>query len=252
MVVLYASERNWLALHRPEFPLAGPVIGTVAWPAFLALASEAECCVVAIPAGPRAAVLDDLRAFRAAAPRAPLVLVADRSLPSAVATLGEVVRPPIQLRRLWPAMQRACTTSLLLEAAELGARAERHAVVRAAFVAACRADPPIHGVAALAALAGCHRRTLWRHWRAVADDAGAPSLEGLLDWILVLRACVQYRGPRRWATAAAHLGVHRHTLARAVAGTTGGDLAALTPDAVPDLRAAFRCRVLAPFIGTRA
>lgn len=252
MVVLYASERNWLALSRPEFPLAGPVIGTVAWPTFLTLAPEAECCVVAIPAGGYAPVLDDLRAFRNSSPRAPLVLVADRTIPPTVAALGEVVRPPIQLRRLWPAMQRACTKSLLLNAAELGARAERPTVLRTAFVAACRADPPVHSVAALATLASCHRRTLWRHWRSVADGADAPSLEGFLDWLLVLRACAQYRGPRRWATAAARLGVHRHTLARAVADTIGGDLTAFTPDVAPELRSVFRRRVLEPFIGPRA
>ena len=65
----------------------------------------------------------------------------------------------------------------------------------------------------LAAVAGCDRRTLWQHWRGVADGSDL-RLQDVLHWFLLLRAATLKTPSRSWATVADELGMHAQTLGR--------------------------------------
>jgi hypothetical protein len=248
MFALYASERHWLAFARPELPLADPVVGTITWEAFYAIAPTADCSVVAVQPADATVAYGRLLTFMVEYPFAPVVVVADRGIPPQLRLMCEVIRPPLKRRRIWPAIQRASTRSLLAEAAVRAEESQHHpAILRTAVAAACRSDPPLHSVAVLADIVGCHRRTLWRHWHETSPAGAATSLLDLLDWILMLRLCLIRPGPSPWDMVAARVGVHRQTLARIARRTTALPLRELTPDIAPRIRRAFRQTILDPF-----
>jgi hypothetical protein len=248
---LFATERNWLALSRPHLPLAAPVVGTVGWQAFVALAPAAECGIVAVPPAHGAAMREPLRRFHRTHPFTPIVLVADGDLPPDVAALGVVVRAPLEAVRLWPAIQQACTDTLLLESAARFAAAERHPpLLRRALALACTAAAPIRTLGELARATGCDQRTFREHWRRADPLARTLRLEDVLDWLLLLRAC-RGRSPRTsWGAVAATLGVQREELRRIAVTHAGVRLRDLAPDTGPRLRALFRQTVLDPFVAS--
>ena len=244
---LYANERNWLAFSRPHLPLAVPVVGTVGWQAFLVLADAAECCIVAVPRHPPAALLDNLQRFRNGHPGAALVLIAEGPLPPGAGKWGDVVRPPLRAERLWPAIQRATTRALLARAAM---RFEQMPLVphtlRRALATLCRATEPIRSVTELAHAVGCHRRTLWYHWQRASVWRGAVRLEDVVDWVLLLHAASSACQPIPRTAIPGALGIHRYTLRRILSDFAGLRLRDLAPDACPRIRDLFQAAILEP------
>ena len=86
--------------------------------------------------------------------------------------------------------------------------------LRGAAVALCALDTGPTSVTALCALLGVHRRTLWYQWRTRVRGSTA-RLEDAIIAVVLLRASVRWAAGASWQGAAAAVGVHRHTLARA-------------------------------------
>lgn len=245
MFAVFAPGRNWLALTRPELPLSEHVVATVGWDAFLALAPAASCSLVALPGTQRSVWHDRLGAFRAAHPFAPLVIVADTALPPSVAAAAEVIRPPLVLRRLWPAMQRAETRMLLREGAHRLASATSHVPrLRRALEVACLGEAAIPTVSAAARAVGERAGALRAEWRSVCAPRTAVGLDEVLDWVLMLRLCAARLASTDGEAAETATSVHRHTISRVALRVAQMPLRQITPDASPRIRAAFRRVVL--------
>ena len=102
-------------------------------------------------------------------------------------------------------------------------------------------------------VAGCHRRTLWYHWRrALADGSTTLRLEDFLDWLLVLRAAGRKTSNRGWHYVAESLGVHEHTIARLAKNLAGLSLSELGFVDRQSLLRRFDESVLQPLLGADA
>lgn len=247
MFAVFAPGRNWLALTRPELPLAEPVVATVGWDAFLALVPVATCGLVALPETRRDLWYARLRVLRADYPFTPLVLATDAPLPSGLDATVESVRLPMSLRRLWPAIQRAATRTLLLECVNRLPAGNNSSILRYALELACVGDRALLTVQQLARRMGIPTAALRGEWQAqVAAVDGGPSLEDLLEWIFLLRACAD-RPPNSHANAAKYP-IYRPSFSRIAERLVHLPIRQLTPDTAPRLRATFRRAVLDPLL----
>jgi hypothetical protein len=249
MFALFAGERNWLTMDQPRTPFPVPVVGALGWQAFTCLTRAAECAIVLLPPADGVAarrLIADVRSLRRDRPYVPLVLVTAGAHAAELFGLGEVVQAPVEAVRLWPACQRACTRALLDETRDAFRRRGEPRRLWRALAAACDMAMPASSVGALASAAGCHRRTLWHHWRSRSPLAPTLDLDDVLDRLVLLRACASRRRGVTWELVALRLGVRRRMLSRIAARVAGLTLRDLSPDALPRVRAAFRQEVLTP------
>jgi hypothetical protein len=120
-------------------------------------------------------------------------------------------------------------------------------LLRSALAQACRSGQPVQSVHALAAIAGRDRRTLARLWRVSLSGTGF-RLKDFLDWLLIVRALSRKHHRVSWAAIATELGVHEHTLARAVHRLLGVRLGELGNCGELAVAERFARAVLAPML----
>lgn len=201
------------------------------WAPFERDAEAAECSVTLIPWLGTSEV-DQLRAFKSRQPLHPVVLVTRGDMQNArqlkAVDVEEVIWLEEMDRELGDAVARTCTLSHTRTFCVAMRDADYlPGCLGPALARACTAEPPLRTVQKLATLAGCDRRTLWQHWKCVADGE-ALRLQDVLHWFLLLRAATRKTPGRSWATVAEELGVHPQTLGRIsqqLAGLTLRDLA---------------------------
>jgi hypothetical protein len=236
--------------------LAGETVVSVpSWPLAVTLGSQVDCALVAVP--PRA-VFDAtgaIHTLREEHPTLPIVCAADAGERGEIVRAGgahEFIRFADTAAAVAAAIQAACTAALLERAAALLQGVDgMPPALRCALVHLCAADPPPRAVAELAAAVPVHRRTLWYQWRQFAGDLPL-RLEDVVAWVLLLRASILRLRGSSWTEAAAALGLHRHTVARAGERLAGVRLPRATSDLTrtyaATLRRAFLSKVLKPLL----
>jgi len=236
--------------------LAGEsVVSVPSWPPAMTLGSQVDCALVAVP--PRAAfdATEAIHTLREEHPALPIVCAADAGERGGIVRAGgahEVIRYADTAAVVAAAIQAACTAALLERAAALLHSADgMPPALRYALVHLCAADPPPRAVAELAAAVPVHRRTLWYQWRQYVRDVPL-RLEDVVTWVLLLRASILRLRGSSWTEAAAALGIHRHTVARAGKRLAGIRLpraaSDLTRAHAATLRRAFLSKVLKPLL----
>jgi hypothetical protein len=116
---------------------------------------------------------------------------------------------------LWPAVRRARGSGFLQPVLRVVERSLlRYPPLQRALGHACRAERPIRSLGQLAAVSGCDRRTLWRHWHDAVASRVSLRLEDVLDWLILLHAVGRKEQSRSWSSVATELQIHPHTLGR--------------------------------------
>jgi hypothetical protein len=196
-------------------------------------------------------IIERLEALRVQYPRKPLVLAtrkdADNVRLLRRIAIDEVVWTEDMEHSLGGAIERARGSSVFQDiAARFDGATHLPLKLRTALAHVFRLPKPIPTLEDLAAIVGCDRRTLWRLWvSAVPRDAGL-RLQDVLDWNLLLHACVLRGQAPSWSGVARKLSVHEHTLARAAKRLTGlslRQLAETSPDVIVGI---FHDRALMP------
>ncbi|HEY0018950.1 MAG TPA: hypothetical protein VGC13_21800 [Longimicrobium sp.] len=230
MLAFYVPDSRFRQRVRRAVPTApGPM--EEEWAPFERAAEAAECSVAVIPWLGTDAV-DQLTGFKVRNPLHPVVLVTRGDMQNARQLKAVQVEEVIWLeemdRELGDAVSRTCTLSHTRTfCVAMGDADYLPGCLGPALSRACTAEPPLRTVQKLAALAGCDRRTLWQHWKCVADGSEL-RLQDVLHWFLLLRAATLKTPGRAWASVAAELGLHPQTLGRLsqqLAGITLRELA---------------------------
>jgi hypothetical protein len=258
MLALFALNQTTLLRVARTMRACETLERTGSWRRLEMLAHGASCSIVVLPWLELDGGAAQLSSLRSRAPFSPLVLVTTKDANNARA-LGRVgVEEVVWLHEidaaLAPAVSRACAQSLLRRVASALEQADRLAPrLRSALAFACRSEAPIRSEAELAKAAGCHRRTLWYHWRrALGGGSVSLRLEDFLDWLLVLRAAGRKTSNRGWHYVAESLGVHEHTIARLAKHLAGVSLSELGFVDRQALVERFGKEVLHPLLGSRA
>jgi hypothetical protein len=93
----------------------------------------------------------------------------------------------------------------------------------AALARACRIPHPVRSIGQLAHLAGCHRSTLLRKWRASTRRGSRPHF--FIDWLLVVHALsLKRRHASNWLAVAQRMSVKEQTIRAAARRTFGSRL----------------------------
>ncbi|MEA2725300.1 MAG: hypothetical protein QOH59_3071 [Gemmatimonadales bacterium] len=174
-----------------------------------------------------------LRSLKERYPLQPIVLVTSKDADNARDLRSAGVEEVVWLSEievgLWPAVSRAKDSGFLRPIIEAVDRSLfRYPLLRRSIGYACRAVRPVRSIAQLAAVSGCDRRTLWRHWHDAVAPRVALRLEDVLDWLILLHAVGRKEPSRSWSSVAAGLQIHPHTLGRICARLTGRSLRMLT------------------------
>ncbi|HEX7052281.1 MAG TPA: hypothetical protein VF188_18890 [Longimicrobiales bacterium] len=255
MFALYAPDRTYLQRVKSSIPSDAVRIATGWWPDFARAAGAADCSIIAVGRLAPGAVVSRLRMLKRRLPAHPVVLVTSSDPDNArllVALPVEQVVWTSEIEQTLPlAVERALTGGLLQRlAGALEAAGQLPVRVRRALALACRSNPPIRTVSALATAIGCDRRTLWLDWRSTF--AVPPfRLEDFLDWILLFHAVGRKVRGRSWAAVAAESNVHRQTLASLAARLMGRRLSELAAGGRADVGRRFEREVVRPLLGNR-
>jgi hypothetical protein len=217
---------------RACLPTHAEVVCEERWAPFEETAVHADCAIAVIEWLDRAAGTHDLASFKARFPFQPVVLLTSRDADNArgIADLhvDEVVWLNEVERALAPAIERARTRGFLwCLGGELALSTALSPLLRQALKQACRSRRPPLSVTDLAEIVHHDRRTLWRHWHAMATADRTMRLEDFLGWIMLLQATTWREAGHSWREVAAQLGVHEHTIARTARRLTGWTLRSL-------------------------
>jgi AcrR family transcriptional regulator len=253
MLAIYSEAAERRRMH--QLSRSGDLV-TDDWRLF-ELTLPAADCSVAVVRWLADQFVARLSAVRAQCPFQPIVLVTSRDPENARRLKDLDVEEVIWLleveHQLSHAVERALASSLLRRAAHVFASSEHLSpVLRLALTQACRIDQPVRTVAALAAIAGCDRRTLWRHWHTAIGVSPELRLEDLLSWLLLLRAAGRKTRDHGWCAAAIAVGVHEHTLSRLTQRLSGRTLRELGADGHRLLAEQFARRVMSRFLSHTA
>lgn len=217
--VVYCTQQDLLRKLDAALAGVGPRV-TTEWPAFRAAFATSECGIVTVPwirqLPGLSACLSVLNAER---PFTPVILVtnahAEHLRHLSRAKIEEVVWVGELEHRLPQVVTRLQAEAPLARlAAAFESTRGAPPLLRRAFTVACRHEVALHSLTDVARVVGCHRGTLWYHWRRTLKDDTSVRMEDLLDWILLCRAKARKQQGRSWSQAASELGVHDHTLRR--------------------------------------
>lgn len=190
MLALFAADPLLLRRLPALLPAGVEVRIASRWNQLDRLHPEASCAVVCIEhLGTNNAVARLCR-LKARHPSFRVILVTRWTLDNARCLKDLALEEVVWLRELDRELARAVRTAcgrvgVRSLADELGSAHRLPARLRDGLVLACRSEPPIRTINALAAAAGCDRRTPWREWHRIAGDL---RLEDVLHWLLLLRA----------------------------------------------------------------
>lgn len=219
MIAYFGRDARQTARLCGASPPGTAVLVADDWQAFERIAAGAECAVVWLEWLGAGDGFSRLVELRARLPLQPMVLVTHKDADNARhlkdVLLEEVVWHDEPAHELWSAVARARARGTLSLVALAFQRAPRLAPpLRRGLVFACRSSRPIHSVSRLSDMAGCDRRTLWRHWRDAVGDEAPLTLQDVVDWLLLLRAAQRKTIDVCWRAVAEEMGVHEHTIGR--------------------------------------
>lgn len=227
------------------------------WGSFERLIPAAHALIVVQPWLGRGTILGHLCTLRRRAPLTPVVLVTNRDADNARFLKSLVVEEVIWIRdlrgNLDTALRRAIghSTRQRLSAA-FGRSRSLPPRIRDALRQACLHDPPIGNVGQLARHLGCHRSTLWYHWRktpAIPGPAGSLRLEDILDWLILLDAMAHRGRGDSWPAVGFRRGFSEKGLAQMARRLTRESLASLAARGPTALAARFVGEVVLPLTG---
>ena len=218
MINVYAGDVRHLARVRSHVPPGVAYAPSGDWHQFVQTMSTASCSVI-VTSWMEAETLERVRHMRSHHPLHPLVIVmikdADNMRQVAALGVAEFVWLHELELALLPAVQRAFASGFFEELAQTVERdASVTPVLRNALAVACRRAVPLHSVAELAALVGCHRQTLWYHWHKHVRSDATMHLSDVLVWLQLCRGIINKTPLTGWKEVARTLGIHQHTLAR--------------------------------------
>jgi hypothetical protein len=148
-------------------------------------------------------------------------------------------------RKLWPTLRKARIGGALHRlACQFDDADWIPARVRQALAAGCRSVPPPCNVAALAALVGCDRRTLWRIWQDTFGPTPPLRLHDFVHWLLLIRAAGLRSTGLRWIAVANDMSIHHDTIARMAKRLAGMDLREVAADGPTEVTRRFEQQVV--------
>jgi hypothetical protein len=241
-VPVYCSEKHAFFVLPDLLPDGFTLARYTEWEAFDRTWSGAPCAILVIPC------LRSSDAFRrfAAAPngaagcRTILVTAPDPEnvRHTAAVCLDEIVWIDAARRELPAAIERVLARDPLREAAAmLGRAADVTPRLREALLYACHAERAPRTISGLAAVVGCDRTTLCRHWRATVGEGCEMRLQDCLDWLLLVRALNARAAGLTWQAVVDRLGVHLRSISRSARRLSGRSLGMLAADPLASGRA---------------
>lgn len=223
LAIFCADDDVWRRLDAvtPRLPL--PARRVRSWGRFQALAPAARCAIVHIPWLEGSRDFAALKVLMQTHPLLPIVLVTERHWSVARRPQDILIDEVVWARDLEVSLEGAVLSTLAVSWRDRVARTVRQAShvgvrLRRALVEAIRQSPPPRTVQALAAIAGCDRRTLWENWRA-SEAPGTPKV--FIEWLLLVSAVEQKRPGKSWATVARELAMTPRTVTRLMRKLTG-------------------------------
>lgn len=197
------SRKRILQTIRPTFH---PQVQT-RWEDFLEASREANCSIVAVR-NLTPAIKRRLFRFCVHPTLRPMVLATDFTEDNARVLPDLCIDEVVWLHRLETTLIDAIRRSeKRLHLVVLAEAIQRNTVLphqlRSALAAACTSPQPLFTQKELLEFVHCHRSTLFRQWRSVADSQ--TSLKTVLDWIVLLRACTLRETATSWNSVAVML-----------------------------------------------
>jgi len=228
---------------------------TTDWDEFVGLSGQAPCSLAVISSdSPH--VLQRIQSLALRRPDPPLVLAAPvvpsifQRLPHLPVT--EAIPLGASSSEIAAAVRVAAVADVLEEAArEIEAADTLAPSLRHVLAHACRVQPPLTSVGALARVADLHPGTLHRRLRPSSPKRTLPSLKTILDWIVILRALPRAVATS-WERTANYLGCSSRSLRRTVSRRLGTIPSRLGAVHLPEVQRKFRERVLGPLTGRNA
>lgn len=256
MIAVYCPEERQVA--RLYSALAGiPVQRSETWTLFIEMVAVSACAVVMADWLTGNPAVQRLEALRVQYPNKPLVLVTRKDADNARllrrVEIEEVVWTEDIEHALGGAIDRARHTSVFEDiAARIEGATQLYGKLRSGLAYVFRSPNPIRTVEALAFTLGCDRRTLWRLWANTKRADAGLRLQDIIDWNLLLHACIRRAQMNSWVGIAAEFGIHEHTLARSAKRLTGLSLRDLAAAGPKGILAMFETRVLLPMLNSVA
>jgi AraC-like DNA-binding protein len=251
MLAIYATEQTQADFLRDALPSDQPAIVFNDWEEFEQAAHAASCSVVYIPWLRSDPAFARLSAFKIRHPNHPVALATRYDPDNARSLLNvfvdEVLWHNEIMQDLSSVVAQICSHDFNYVRCLAVPFAEADHIpsaLRTALAHACKNEPPIPTVNALAQRTGCDRRTLWNQWKEAVGSSSALRLQDFLQWIVLMRAVGRKTRTRSWAQVAAEVNVHPQTLGRYAKHLAGHNLSELHRDGPAILAHLFRQRVL--------
>lgn len=252
MIAIYCPEER--QVRRLCSALSGiSVQRSETWTVFVETVAVSACALVMADWLAGNPAVQRLEALRVQYPNKPLVLVTRKDADNARllhrVEIDALVWTEEIEEVLGSAIDRACQTSIFQDIARRIENATHlSGKLRSGLTYLFRSTDPIRTVEDLAVEMGCDRRTLWRLWANTTRAHESLRLQDVIDWNLLLHACLRRRQTSSWVGIAAEFCIHEHTLARSAKRLTGmslRDVAAVGPKQILEI---FHNRMLLPLV----